>query len=199
MEEKKTPHHGKQPNHKMKTYIVLQYLLKYTDENNVASAKDIVAFLEECGLTAERRSIYRDIDEINKVTLMMEEECDIDTAAEMLKAEDGEDLKLVVYDEHKKGFYIRQRHFDLNDIRLLAECVHSAKFVPKNQADRLVQVVCEFVSEWQAKRIKHDVFLMDRVKTNNKSVFYNISTINEAMSIEWMEKSTNRKRSVSNI
>ena len=67
--------------------------------------------------------IYRDIDEINKVTLMMEEECDIDTAAEMLKAEDGEDLKLVVYDEHKKGFYIRQRHFDLNDIRLLAECV----------------------------------------------------------------------------
>lgn len=116
---------------------------------------------------------------------MMEEECDIDTAAEMLKAEDGEDLKLVVYDEHKKGFYIRQRHFDLNDIRLLAECVYSAKFVPKNQADRLVQVVCEFVSEWQAKRIKHDVFLMDRVKTNNKSVFYNISTINEAMSIEW--------------
>jgi len=116
---------------------------------------------------------------------MLEEECRIETAAEMLKAEDGEDLKLVVYDEHKKGFYIRQRHFDLNDIRLLAECVYSAKFVPQKEAIRLVDVVCDFVSEWQSKRIRHDVFLMDRTKTNNKSVLYNISTINEAMSLEW--------------
>lgn len=185
MEEKKTPHHGKQPNHKMKTYIVLQFLLKYTDENNVASAKDIVAFLEECGLTAERRSIYRDIDEINKVTLMMEKGCDIEEVEEMLEDEDSEDQKLVVYDEHRKGFYVRQRHFDLHDMRLLAECVYAAKFVPENQADRLVNVVCEFVSDYQAKEIKHDVFLTDRIKTNNKAVLYNISTINAAMSREW--------------
>lgn len=185
MEEKKIPHHGKQPNHKMKTYIVLQYLLKYTDENNVASAKDIVAFLEECGLTAERRSIYRDIKEINTVALMMEEECDIDTATEMLEGEGGDELKLVVYDEHKKGFYIRQRHFDLNDMRLLAECVYATKFIPEKQAKRLVQVVCDFVSDSQARQIKHDVYLTDRIKTQNNQVILNISTINEAMSREW--------------
>ena len=70
----------------------------------------------------------------------------------------------------------------MNDIRLLAECVYSAKFIAQGQADRLTDVVCEFVSEEQAKKIRHDAFLTDRVKTTNKSVLNNIAAINEAMS-----------------
>ena len=34
MATKKTPEHGKKPNQKIKPYIVLQYLLKNSDENN---------------------------------------------------------------------------------------------------------------------------------------------------------------------
>lgn len=176
--------HGKQVNQKIKPYVVLQFLLKYSDENNVSSAYDIIAFLENCGLSAERRSIYRDIEEINKVSLMLEYDITLDEAEEMLLDDEDGELKLVVYDQHKKGFYVRQRHFDLNDIRLLAECVYSAKFIAEGQANRLVDVVCDFVSENQAKKIKHDAFLTDRVKTNNKSVLNNISTINEAMNKE---------------
>ena len=176
--------HGKQVNQKIKPYVVLQYLLKYSDENNVCSAFDIIAFLEDCGLSAERRSIYRDIDEINKVSLMLENECTIDEAEEMLLDDEDGELKLVVYDKNKKGFYVRQRHFDLNDIRLLAECVYSAKFIAEGQAKRLVDVVCDFVSEKQAEKIRHNAFLTDRVKTINKSVLNNISLINEAMSKE---------------
>ena len=128
--------------------------------------------------------IYRDIEEINKVALMLEEECTIDEAEEMLLDDKDGGLKLVVYDKNKKGFYVRQRHFDLNDIRLLAECVYSAKFIAEGQAKRLVDVVCDFVSENQAEKIRHNAFLTDRVKTINKSVLNNISLINEAMSKE---------------
>lgn len=176
--------HGKQVNQKIKPYVVLQYLLKYSDENNVCSAYDIIGFLQEYGISAERRSIYRDIEEINKVALMLEEECTIDEAEEMLLDDEDNELKLVVYDKTKKGFYVHQRHFDLNDIRLLAECVYSAKFIAEGQAKRLVDVVCDFVSENQAEKIRHNAFLTDRVKTNNKSVLNNISIINEAMSKE---------------
>ncbi len=183
MAEQREAQHGKKPNQKIKPYVVLQYLLKYSDENHVASALDIVAFLqEECGIDAERRSIYNDIKAINKIALMLEEECTIDEAEEMLEADETGELKTVVYDEHRKGFYVRQRHFDLNDIRLLAECVYSAKFVTEGQAKRLVDVVCDFVSEHQAERIRHNAFLTDRVKTNNKNVLNSISIINDAMS-----------------
>ena len=181
--EEKLAQHGKKPNQKLKPYVVLQYLLKYTDENNVATAFDIIGYLkEDCDIDAERRSIYRDIEEINTVALMLEEECTIGQAAKMLADDEDGELKLVVYDKKKKGFYVRQRKYDLNDIRLLAECVYSSKFISQGQADRLADVVCEFVSEHQANKIRHNAFLTDRVKTNNRQVLANIATINEAMS-----------------
>ena len=178
----KQAQHGKKPNQKIKPYVVLQYLLRNTDENHVATAMDIVAYLEECAISAERRSIYRDIEEINRVALMLDEDCTIDEAAEILENDENDNSKLVVYDKRRKGFYVRQRKFDLNDIRLLAECVYSSKFISQGQADRLAEVVCEFVSEHQAEKIRHNAFLTDRVKTNNRQVLSNIAAINEAMS-----------------
>ena len=186
--------HGKKPNQKVKPYVVLQYLLKNTDEDHVATAFDIIAFLEdECGIEAERRSIYKDIEEINKVALMFQNGCSIDEAGEELKEnKDDDSIRLVVYDKSRKGFYVQKysRQFDLDDIRLLAECVYSAKFIAEGQAKRLVDhVICDFVSIHQAEKIKHDAFLTDRVKTNNKAVLRSLSTINEAMSTKLAGKS----------
>ena len=175
--------HGRKPYQKEKPFVVLQYLLKHTDENNVVTAYDILAFLEECGIYAERRSIYRDIDEINRVMWMLENGSTMEEAETAIAADEYDSEKTVVYDKSRKGFYVQQRHYDINDIRLLAECVYSAKFIVQGQADRLVnKVICGFVSEKQANKIKHDALLTDRVKTNNKSVLNNISAINEAMS-----------------
>lgn len=36
----------------------VRYLLKNTDENIVSSAQNIVAYLQECGIDPERRSVY---------------------------------------------------------------------------------------------------------------------------------------------
>ena len=179
--------HGKKSNQKLKPYLVLQYLLKNTDENHLATAYDIIAFLEDgCGIEAERRSIYKDIEDINKVALMLQNECSIEEAeSDLQENKDDPSIRLVVYDKSRKGFYVQSasRHFDLNDMRLLAECVYSAKFIAEGQAKRLVDnVICDFISAYQAEKIKHDAFLTDRVKTTNRAVLNSISTINEAMS-----------------
>ena len=42
------------------------------------SAYDIMGFLEENGIVAERRSVYRDIEEINKANLIIQEDYTID-------------------------------------------------------------------------------------------------------------------------
>ena len=178
--------HGRLLNQKMKPYVVLQYLMKETDENHLVTAYDIVGYLEACGIDAERRSIYKDIEAINRAVLMLEEECTIQEAEEMLMDEENEELKLIHYDKSRKGFYVKDRHFDPSDIRLLAECVYSAKFIAQGQAERLVGVVSEFVSKHQAYTIKHDALLTDRVKTNNKQVLRNIGAINDAMSRQVM-------------
>ena len=189
LEGKVVAKHGKQANQRLKTYVVLQYLLKYSDENNPKSAYDIIGYLEGCGIPAERRSIYKDIEDINRIMLMLQEDIDLEEVDMMIaEAEESgdedeiNDLKTVLYDKNKKGFYVRQRKFEVNDMRLLAECVYAAKFIAEGQAKRLVDVICEFVSEEQAQRIRHNAFLADRVKTDNKGVLNNIAAINDAMS-----------------
>ena len=173
--------HGKRPNHKIKPYVILQYLLKNSDINHIQTRKEIIAYLEECGIEAERRSVYQDIKEINRVALMLENDCSLD---EIDPDEIDDEDKLIIYDEHRKGFYVQphKRKYDLDDIRLLAECVYSAKFIAEGQAKRLVSVVSEMGSDFEAEAIQHDAFLTDRVKTINKSVLNNISMLNTAMS-----------------
>ena len=180
----KIPERGKHPNQKLKAYLVLQHLMRETDENHPLGATEIAELLETDGIHAERRGIYRDIDEINLISLMMEEGCSIEEAAEML-AED-EELKLVAYrrNKPKSGYYVRRRHYELDDVRLLAECINSSRFINQGQADRLSSVLCDLVSKHEAKKIATNAYHVGRVKTRNKSTLNNISKINEAMSTE---------------
>lgn len=178
---------GKQPHQKMKPYLVYDYLLQQTDENNVRSAYDIAGYLEEeFGINADRRSIYTDIEEINYVLYALENECSIEDASEQFEEAEGTEdyasMQTIVYDKKRKGFYVQQRKYDLNDIRLLAQCVYSARFLTKGQCDRLAKTVTEFVSEHQRRNISQgNTFLTDRIRTSNKAVLNNISAINEAM------------------
>lgn len=175
---------GKRDHQKLKSYIVLDYLMKQSDEEHTISAKDIIDYLmDDCGIETERRSIYRDIDEINKVLYMLENDCSIQEAEEAIDdPEFGDEEKFIVYDANRKGFYVRQRRYSAEDIRLLAECVYAARFIDDKRAKKLANVAASLVSQWQAESILHDVFLVDRAKTSNKEVYYSVSTINQAMS-----------------
>lgn len=172
-------HKGKRHHQKIKPYVVLQYLLQNTDEEHTASAVDIVSYLALHGIDAERRSVCDDIKEINRIAIMLEEDCSIEDAAAILK-EEGDDRKLVVYDPHKKGFYVAGREF--SEFQILAECIYASKFVSKRQADHLVEVVCGFVSKHQGEKIKKDIPVLDRARTNNMSVIANYGIISEAIS-----------------
>ena len=43
--------------------------MKETDENHLLTSYDIVGYLESCGIDAERRSIYKDIEAISWIIL----------------------------------------------------------------------------------------------------------------------------------
>ena len=183
MEEKSNnrQNSGRKYNQKMKPYLILQYLLHRTDKNHVVTAMELAEdyLKEECGISAERRSIYNDIKEINIAMYINEYGGDVEEAEEAIA--NGE-FEFIVYDKHKKGFYVAERHFDVDDMRLLAQCVYSTKFVSKAKADKLIDVICDFVSEYEAETIRQDSFLTDRIKVNNNRIIYNISTINTAIS-----------------
>lgn len=180
MKEKNDKNKGKRYNQKLKPYLVLQILLKETDETHRLNADDIAAYLEDYGVEAEKRSIYRDIADINKALYAEEYKCDLDEAE--VAIEEDEENKTIRYSaKEKKGFYVARRKIDLNDVRLLAESVYSAKFIPKDMECLLIDAICEFTSEYDAANIRRDSLVVDRVKTVNAQIFNNIEVINEAL------------------
>lgn len=177
---------------KMKPYLVYDYLMRNTNANHVASGETIADYIKELGIPAERRSVYTDIEEINKAILLTTRDVyglakadSIDEAAELLK---DPKQHTIVYDTHQKGYYVRKRHYKVNDIRALAECVYSAKFIDEKRARRLVNVICDLVSDYDAEGIRRDVILLDRGKTDNTADFEMLKKISLAMTRKKVKK-----------
>lgn len=149
---------AKSENQKLKTLYIARFFLENSDENHAVTAGDIVDYLEtECGITAERHSIYRDIAALRDVFGM-----DI---------EGGQG----------GGYRLQSRRFDFDDLRILAECVHAAKFISARKAKEMVETISEMGSAYQGDLLRKEVFLCDRVKTTQKGTLNIVSTIQQAM------------------
>ena len=141
--EKKQGHKGK--GQKYKSLLVWDILLKKTDENHALQLVDIKRHLGNYGITAERHSIKRDIDDI---LLLLNKELDFD-----LDEENIEERALlgyeVEYDAAQHGYKVSRRPYDFEELRLLAECVRASKFISKSQEQHLLAAIENLCSDYQ--------------------------------------------------
>ena len=170
---------GRKANQRMKHYILLQYLLDHSDEAHTISANTIKNhFKDNCKISAERRSIYRDILEINAAHIMREELCDFEEALEILEEEPS---RAMIQYKSRKGYYVAHRPISTSDARLICECIYTSRFVSVRKAKALVKGICSLMSENHENDIKHDMFAIDRLDTNADSVFDSVDIIHKAM------------------
>ena len=158
---------------KSRPMYIADYLRRKSDESHWVSQKEIMDYLyEEFDIMPDRKTIKRDIA--------------------MLRDEMGMDIE----EEPYKGYRLLSREFELDDLKILAECVYAAKFISEERSKELIDVLCDFCSENQAKRFKREVFLVDRVKTLENKTLYTINTIREAMEPQRWPSEFNRGRKI---
>lgn len=165
---------GRSFDQRYKSLLVLQILLKYTDDKNPLTIKEIQDILnEDYHIKADVHSIGRDIKELQRLY----------SADEEMYIEKGERLPYKIeYDASgKRGYKVTKRPCSFSDLQLLVECIHSSRFISKAQESRLLNVINEFCSIEQGNALNNDVFLVDRVKINNSAVIEYIQKINEAI------------------
>lgn len=149
---------AKSENQKVKALFIAKYFLENSDENHPVTAGDIVDYLkEDCGIEAERRAVYRDVAALRDVYGM-----------DIAGGQGGR-------------YRLLSRQFEFDDLRLLAECVHAAKFISASKAKELAQTIGGFCSTYQAEELQQEVFLCDRVKTTKNGVLLTVGIINSAM------------------
>ena len=143
---------------KSRPLYVANYLKQKSDSDHWVTQKEILDYLyKEFEIMPDRKTIKRDIA--------------------MLRDEMGMDIEEEAY----KGYRLLSREFELDDLKILAECVYAAKFISEERTKDLIDVLCEFCSEKQAMRLKREVYLCDRIKTSENKTLRTINTIREAM------------------
>ena len=144
MEEQKEKKQGhKVKGQKYKSLLVWDILLKKTDENHALQLVDIKRHLGNYGITAERHSIKRDIDDI---LLLLNKELDFDL--DELEIEERDLLgSEVEYDAVQHGYKVIRRPYDFEELRLLAECVRASKFISKSQEEHLLAAIENLCSD----------------------------------------------------
>lgn len=168
---------GKKPGQKFKSLLVWDILMKKTDETHALQLKDIKEHLSHYGITAERHSIKRDIDDILAI---LNKELDFDL--DELEIEDRDLLGYEVeYDASQHGYKVSRRPYDFEELRILAECVRASKFISKSQEKHLLAAIEGLCSDYQIEELQNEVYLVGRNKTTNKHIMAAMLAVNQAI------------------
>ena len=149
----------KQANQKSKILYLLKMLLENTDEEHKLTMKEILDILSATDIKAERKSIYSDIEELRQYG-----------------------IDVICQRGSNGGYYIGTRDFELAELKLLVDSVQSSKFITKKKSNELIKKIEGLTNKHSAKELQRQVYVYDRVKTLNETIYYNVDTLHNAIS-----------------
>ncbi len=147
-------------NQKFKFTYLMKIMLEKTDDEHSLTMPQIMEELEKYDVTAERKSIYTDFQDMTEKF-----------GVEIIKEQIGRETY----------YHVGAREFELAEVKLLIDAIQSSKFITQTKSRELITKIKSFVSEHQAKQLQRQVYINDRVKTMNESVYYNVDDIHTAI------------------
>ena len=138
---------------------ILEILREYSDENHILSMREVISKLNSIyAKKPDRRTVYSSIELLQNL---------------------GYDIS--TYDENGIGYYLRERDFELAEIRLLMDAVYSCSYIPPKQTEYLIQKLQKQLSIYERKHYRHLTVVRQEHKTQNAQVFFNIEILDEAI------------------
>ncbi len=129
---------------------------KHTDSDTFITMEQILSLLEKHNITAERKSIYEDINALKDF---------------------GLNIELV----RNKGYHLVTREFETSELKLLVDAVQASKFITEKKSNELIKKLENLTSKNTASELQHSVIMRERIKTMNESVFLTVDMIQLAM------------------
>ena len=145
---------------KYKMYYLSRILLEKTDDEHVITMPEIQRYLEEYGVTADRKSLYDDIEALRVLGM------------EILGTRDGKSYT----------YHVGKKQFDIAELKLLVDAIQSSKFITEKKSNELIKKLTGFASVYEAEQLKRQVVVQGRIKTMNESIYYIVDDIHTAIS-----------------
>ena len=155
----------------------MKILLEKTDEEHTITVPEMIAELGKLGISAERKSVYDDLEYLKLFGL--------DVCSRKTRTHD---------------YFIGSREFELPELKLLVDSVQSSKFITHKKSMELISKIEKLTSEANAKKLHRQVFVTNRVKTVNETIYYNVDKIHDAIAankqitFKYYDLDVNRKK-----
>ncbi len=147
-------------NQKFKLYRLAQIMLEKTDDDHYITMPEILSALGAYGITADRRSIYTDLRDLEELGIAVE----------------GEPVG------NRYHYHVVSRPFELPELKLLVDAIQSSKFITERKTNALIKKLEQLVSRYEAMKLQRQVYVSGRIKTMNESIYYTVDAIHNAIS-----------------
>ena len=146
-------------NQKLKLLYLAKIMQEQTDDTHGLTMPQIIKELEKYDIEAQRKSIYDDLAALN------------DFGIEIIKQLVG----------NKTYYYCGTRDFELAELHIIIDAIASSKFITTKKSKELIEKLEHMASNYDAKLIDRDVYVSNRVKNMNESIFYTVDAIQYAI------------------
>ena len=153
---------AKQQMQKTKLLELYDYFKTYTDEEHGVGIDDIISHLASLGISAERKSVYSDIEAL------------ISWGADIIQKREG----------RKSVYFLASRDFETAELKMLVDIIGASRFVTAKKSQQLIQKIGTLCSVYDAKKLSRQVKLAGRVKTANEIIYLNVDKIHTSFNEE---------------
>lgn len=146
---------------KLKLLQLMRIFMEQTDEEHGLTLLELMDRLKERGITAERKSLYDDIEALREYG-----------------------LDIIKTGGPGTVYYLADRPFELPELKLLVDAIQSSRFITARKSRQLIRKIEGLTSQYHAQDLQRQVFVAGRIKTMNESIYYNVDTLHTAISEE---------------
>ncbi len=146
-------------NQKLKLYRLSQIMSEKTDDTHFLTIKEIKEELAKYDITADRKSLYDDLHELEVLGLEVE----------------GEPIG------NRYHYHVVNREFELAELKLLVDAIQASKFITERKSNQLIKKLEKMVSKYEANELQRQVVVSGRIKTMNETIYYSIDAIHMAI------------------
>jgi predicted DNA-binding transcriptional regulator YafY len=136
---------------------IKRYLEHQTDEEHPATVADILAYLKPLGFEVSRQTVTRELEQL---------------------AEEGEDL--ICNPGKPNRYFIGSRHFELPELKLLANAVTASRFIPQKKAAALIEKLSAFASVHQSGELRRSLYTDKQARPTSDKAYITVDLLHTA-------------------
>ena len=144
---------------KIKLLKIWEILNRKTDEQHPITTQELIAELNLLGITADRRTIYTDIDSLQEFGYEIQNK----------------------RRNHDMVYWLPKRQFDLPEIKIIMDCIYSSKFVTASKTEELIDKLADLGGSGRGDLLKRNAVHFNAVKHSNESIYEIVDVLERAI------------------